>query len=250
MNKGTMKIQWLCLAVTWLLLTIILFQHTSVVRDCIMTISNLNLRGTEEVASPLIFDNDSKSWIRHALSLVESDDIRLRYTMIDNFPNGRAEYWNSAWAWVVAGAGRAWQLLYGGPLSDAIAHAAIWLNSFLLLVFVMLFSLWMARRIGVLTGIVVAHGMLGSNQFYKSFIPSIADHHCLLTPSVFGLILGVFLMGAGFWQNRAEEAAGDLLPTSPKMARQAAIISAACGAFGMWVSAASVFPAVFVAGLA
>ena len=85
-------------------------------------------------------------WARHAMSLVEGDGGRLRYTTVDNAPFGREVHWNSAWAWVIATAGRIQHLFTGQPLPTAIERSTLWLNAVMLFGFVVLFSAWATRR--------------------------------------------------------------------------------------------------------
>src|SRR5512133_3588971 len=56
-------------------------------------------------------------------------------------------------------------------------------------------------------------------------------------------------MGAGWWQTNGASGAASLLPMDPRSARRAAIASALCGAIGMWISAASVLPAIAITGV-
>jgi hypothetical protein len=109
---------------------------------------------------------------------------------------------------------------------------------------------WAAARAGAAAGVLVAMAMLGHNRFYDGFAPANVDHHGLLTASVFGLILGVTFMGAGWWRPSDEKGPPSLLPNSQASARHAAIASALCGAIGVWISAASVLPAIAISGVA
>jgi hypothetical protein len=249
-SNESRNIRWLCLVATWLLVAILFVLHTLAMRDYVDMVGHLGLRGAPEATSPLIFDADSKMWIRHSLSLVEGNSIQLRHTNVDNAPTGRDVNWNSAWAWTIAGSGLVYRLFTTDSMLAAIEHAAMWLNIFIFMGLVLLFSLWTARRAGVVGGVVVALGMVGSDRFYEGFYPYCVDHHGLLTMSVFGLMLGVLFMGAGWWQLKDAGSVTCLLPESANMVRQAAIFSAVFGAVGMWISAASAFPPIVIIGLA
>lgn len=238
------------LTAAWVAVVAILLLHTLTVRALLQQADSRRGMGEPAAARPLVYDPDSQTWMRYARQLAEGNDLRLRQTMLDNAPDGRDVYWNSAWAWGIAGAGRLWQAFSPEPLATAIARAALWLNFFVLSGLALLFSLWTSRRAGVIGGVAVALGMVGSNQFFIGFLPSSVDHHGLLTAAVFGLVLGIFFMGAGWHRLRDDESTTVLLPGSPAMARRAAVVSAACGAGGLWISAASVFPAIVLAALA
>src|SRR5277367_6555866 len=77
------------LAVAWLLAALLLAWHACTVRDYVNLAGGLGLRGAAEASTPLkqIFPAsvaDAHTWVRHALSLLEGDAIRLRHTDIDN----------------------------------------------------------------------------------------------------------------------------------------------------------------------
>jgi tetratricopeptide (TPR) repeat protein len=61
-------------------------------------------------------------------------------------------------------------------------------------------------------------------------------------------MLGAIMMGGGWWQEKhASQSA--LLPVTPEAARSAAVFSAISGAFGLWVSAASMLPPIALVGI-
>jgi len=238
----------------WMLGAILLFWHADVVSGYLKTTSGLGLRGAPEAATPLqqtfpAFAADAQVWVRHALALLEGEGPRLRYTHIDNAPDGREVHWNTAWAWTIAGFGWMDHWLTGRPLPQAVEGVTLWLPSFTLMVLMIIMSAWAARRGGALLGVVVAVAMVGHPRVYEGFFPSYVDHHGLLTVAVLGTVLGAALMGAGWWR-ATPDGAFSMLPRSPEVARRAAAISALWGAMGMWVSAASVIPPIAIVGLA
>lgn len=247
-------IRWSVLAVVWVLLGWALFHHASYVGRYVAQSSALGLRGAPAPQTPLQqdalnFAADAQTWIRYALQLQEGDSVQLRYTHIDNAPVGREVHWNSAWAWIIAGAGKVRHAFTDEPLPIATERATLWINPTVLLLLAIIFSSWTARRVGLVGGIIVAAGMVGNPRFYEGFIPTYVDHHGLLTTAVFGIALGVILAGAGWWSDNDAVDAG-MLPRSASEARKGAIFSAAAGACGFWVSAASVVPGVAIAGIA
>jgi tetratricopeptide (TPR) repeat protein len=237
----------------WIVAAVLLFAHARLVRQYLDIAGGLGLRGAGEPTTPLqqvfpAFAADAQTWVRHALSLLEGDQWRLRYTTIDNAPDGREVHWNSAWAWTIAIAGWLDHWLAATPLPKAVERMTVWLNPFVLTALIIIISRWAANRGGVLIGAIVAIAMAGHPRIFEGFFPSYVDHHGLLAVAVLGLMLGATFMGAGWWQESAE--AVSLLPRSPESARSAATVSAIFGAVGLWVSAASAIPPVAIVGVA
>jgi len=242
------------LAAAWLAAALVLFSHARAVRDYLDLAGALGLRGAAEAPTPLrqafpAFATDAHMWVRHALELLEGDSLRLRHTDADNALEGREVHWNSAWAWTIAGAGKLYQAVNGGPIAAAVEKSTLWLGPATLLLLVVLMSTWTARRAGLLAGLYIAAAMVLHERLREGFLPSYCDHHGLLTVSVLGIVLGAAMMGAGWWR-AGEAAAPGLVPPSREAVRSGAILSAASGALGMWVSAASVIPAIAFTGIA
>jgi hypothetical protein len=217
------------LALAWALAALILLHDARNVRDYLELSSALGLRGEVRVATPLsqtypAFAADAQTWVRHALSLSEGNALRLRHTDIDNAPFGREVHWNSAWAWTIAGAGHAYQAISGIPYAYAVERATLWLNPSVLLALIMVVSLWVRRHLGLASALLVVAAMALHPRLIEGFYPSYVDHHGLLAISVLGTVLGA----AAMMQGR----------------REGAVFSALSGALGMWVSAASVLPAI------
>ncbi len=252
LSQESRRVWWLTLIATWALVAGLLLASTLAARDYLALSGSLGLRGSAQAPTPLrqtcmSFAVDAQVWIRHALALSEGNELQLRFTTIDNAPDGREVHWNSAWAWLIAGSGRLRQAVTGEPLPTAVERMSMWLNFAVFLVVIIVISAWAARRAGAIAGVVVALGMIGSNRFYEGFFPGYVDHHGLLTAAVFGLMLGGIFMGGGWW--RASPGAGpSLLPRSVSAVHSAAVFSAVCGALGMWVSAASVVPPIAIIG--
>jgi MFS family permease len=215
----------------WALAALLFFHDARNVRDYDALNSALGLRGQAQAPTPLkqmypSFAADGQTWVRHAISLTEGNGPRLRHTDIDNAPFGREVHWNSAWAWIIAGAGYLYGAAMAVPLPNAIERAAIWLNPATLFVLLVIVSSWARRHLGLTAALLVVAAMSLQARIIEGFFPGYVDHHGLLTTSVFGTILGAAAMMRGV--------------------RAGAVFSAACGAFGMWVSAASILPAIFL----
>jgi tetratricopeptide (TPR) repeat protein len=244
--------RWLILAAAWAMVAVLAIWHTAAMRDYVALLDSVG-RNTPENATPLrrpapAAFSDSHTWLRYALATQEGGPWQVRFTDIDNAPRGREMHWNSAFVHLISLAGRIEQSRTGLPLARATENALAWFNLPLLLGCVVIFSTWATLRAGAGAGVIVALGIIGLRSFYDGFSPNYVDHHGLLTAAVFGLVLGAMFMGAGWW--RPTGTGAQLLPESAQAARRAAIGSALSGAFGMWISAASVIPAIAIVGVA
>lgn len=237
----------------WLFASCLVVWHQRIVDRYLAIAGDLGQRPEGRSETPLTiaypaFAADAQTWVRHALSLLEGNELRLRYTRIDNAPAGREVHWNSAWAWCIAGAGKIEHWVTGQPLPRAVERATLWLPSAVLIAFSLGLGLWATRFAGPVVGGFVAIALPGSARIFEGFFPSYVDHHGLLTVAVVGLSLGAFFMGAG-WV-RARLSGYDILPADPEQAKRAATASALWGAFGIWVSAASSIPPIAIIGTA
>lgn len=253
LSHETPAFRWAVLIPAWMVLGALIFGHAWYLQRYLGVAEGMGLRGAAQAGTPLQaaypgFAADAQTWVRHALTLLEGDQIRLRRTDIDNAPHGREVHWNSAWAWAIAGAGKLDHWLTGRPLPQAVERMTLWLPGVTLFIAIVLISGWTARRTGLLGGLLVAIAMGGHNRFYEGFFPAYVDHHGLIAASVFTLVLGVVLMGMGWW--RPQAAPETSLPESSRQVRRAAVVSALGGAFGMWVGAASVIPTIAFIGVA
>lgn len=251
LSQESYRTRWLVLVAAWGLAAFSIFYQAASVRQYLDIAGQLALRGAPAPTTPLkqiypAFAADAQTWVRHALSLIEGNSLRLRETKIDNAPDGREVHWNSAWAWTIAGAGWVYHLFSGAPLLTSVEKATIWLNPVVFLALIAIVSAWATNRVGLIAGVIVVAAMVGNDRVFEGFFPSYVDHHGLMTVAVLGLVLGAIAMGGGWWQPGERGVA--LLPTSPEAARKAARFSAIAGALGLWVTAASMIaPIVLVA---
>ena len=244
--------RWLVMVAVWVILGALVFSHARLIRDYLGVASQLGLRGESAPSTPLAqpypaFAADAHTWVRHALTLSEGRQTRLRFTDMDNAPDGREVHWNSAWGWIIAFGGKLEHWVNNTPLPRATERMTLWINPFTLMVLVIVLSAWAVRRAGLVAGVLLAAAIVGHPRIYEGFFPSYVDHHGILTLAVLGMFLGALFMGAGWWQR--EGAWRPFLPVSPEVARRGAVSSAVCGALGMWVSAASVLPSIAVVGV-
>jgi tetratricopeptide (TPR) repeat protein len=244
---------WLALAATWLLLALLIVLHTRAVLEYVRFLDGLGPGGTSEARTPMrqvvpAHYSDAQTWARLLLDAGENRDARIRFTTSDNAPVGREVHWSSAFAWLLRGAAALQRSISGETPARALEQTLHWFNAPLLLVLIVPLSVWVARRAGVGAGIVIALGMVGHHRIYGGFTPTYVDHHGVVSASLLGLVLGAIFMGAGWWRPAAANSS-TTLPVSRDRARRAAIVSALCGAFGLWVSAAAILPAIALVGI-
>ena len=254
LSQESYRTRWILLVSLWALSALLFFGQARLVNTYLTTVGQLGLRGLPATSTPFqqafpAFAADAQMWVRHATALTEGNSLRLRFTTIDNAPDGREVHWNSAWAWVIAGAGWVQHLFTGQPLPRAIERATLWINPTVLLLLIIVVSAWTTRRAGAIAGMVMAITMTCHDRVFEGFFPSYVDHHGLLTVAVLGLTLGAVLMGAGWWKPNPDGGPA-ILPNSPEQARRGATFSAISGACGLWVSAASTIPPIAIIGIA
>jgi len=251
----TPKTRRFVLGGVWAFVILHVLTHTVLVRDYLILADRIGLRGSDPAPTPLTnvypgFAADAHTWVRHAISLLEGDSIRLRFTTIDNAPLGREVHWNSMYAWVLAGAGWVYHWISGVPLTQGVEQAALWVPPLLLITLMVPVSSWAARHIGALGGAWLALAMAGNARLSEGFFPKYADHHGLLAVAALGVILGFAVAGAGWWSPLSKVGRQNLLPETRETVRAGAVFSAIAGAFGLWVSAASVIPTIAIVGIA
>jgi hypothetical protein len=245
LTQESRGMRWLILFATWALCAIFIGLHTRAVNDHVRHIDGLGLRGALEAPTPMrhVIPTryaDGQMWVRHALAAQAAGETRVRFTYTDNAPHGREVHWAAPLSWILRTAGAA---------AD-IERVVGWLNAPILLAWIVLLSSWAARLAGAGAGVLVAVAMVGHNRFYDPFAPANVDHHGLVTAAVLGCVMGLVFMGAGWWKPNLGGTFATLLPSDVIAARRAAVVSALCGAFGLWISAAYAIPVIAITGIA
>jgi hypothetical protein len=129
-----------------------------------------------------------------------------------------------ALAWALAA------LLLSIPYAGAAAKAALALNPLALFAAIVIFSAWALRHLGLLAALFVVAALSLQEPLIEGFFPGSGDRHGLPGVAVLGLVLGALAMVRGV--------------------RAGVLFSALCGAFGMWLSAPSLVPAIAATTLA
>jgi hypothetical protein len=143
LTRESPRKRWSILAAGWAFIAIIVVLHTVAMQDYVALLDGLGRRDAAELSTPLqrpipTLFADTQTWTRHALTLLETDAWRIRYTDIDNAPFGRPVHWNSGFAWMIAGEGWLRHRVTGEPLPLAVERALAWTNAPLLIGLAML----------------------------------------------------------------------------------------------------------------
>ena len=238
--RENQRMRWLALVAVWGFCALLIGLHTQAVQAYVDRLDAIGRRGAD-VTTPMRHVlparyADAQVWVRHAIAAEAAGEARLRFTRDDNAPQGREVHWASPLLWLLRSASGA------TDIEDILLR----FNAPLLFGFIVLFTVWVSRRAGTAAGVLIGLAMVGHNRFYDTFAPGNVDHHGLLTACVFGLSLGLVFMGAGWWKPNLGGTFSTLLPSDVPTARRGAIASAIFGAIGMWISAASVLPAIAI----
>lgn len=182
---------------------------------------------------------DGYLWIQHAQNMVKEGHWRLNHTTFDNAPKGRDVHWNSGFAWWLIGLGWINKTFSGIPHDRAIAQSAVWANTILLALCLLVLPLLVFRRLGIYAATLLALGMVACREFYEHFIPAYPDHHGLISVTALCSILFLLMAGAGWIRETSEGNCPALFPETEKQARLWAIIAALFSAAALWASAVS-----------
>lgn len=186
----------------------------------------------EAVPGPLYLEPDSYLWMTYARRIAEGETWRVRWTMTDNPPEGRAVHWSQSISWILVAAGnmRSW-LLPGDSLQTDLEKASVWINAacFLLLCLGVLGS--MSRSLGFWVGGAAVLMLSSLGDVLWAFHALRPDHQTLHALFGFGTLLFAWAGGLGFSANG---------PDSPRVwvsSRHWFWASALCAGAGLWVSA-------------
>src|SRR5688572_30688291 len=186
---------WLAMVTAWTVCALLIALHAKTVGDYLRVVDGMGARAGPAVVTPMrhVIPSrfaDAQMWVRYAVGAEAAGQARVRFTRDDNAPHGREVHWASPLLWLVR----------ASAVVTDIEQAILWFNGPLFLGVLIFFSSWAARRAGAAAGVLVALAMVGHNRFYDSFAPANVDHHGLLIVSVFGVMLGLVFMGAGWWK--------------------------------------------------
>ncbi len=180
---------------------------------------------------------DGLFWISYAQEMAAEGAWRVRQTDIDNAPYGREVHWSSGFAWWLVALGHARHAFTAEPLPQAIEYAAAYANPLLLMLALPLIGCVGARRYGPAVGLVLVAASVSLPLVIDSFAVNEPDHHGLINLAAFGTVFGLIAGGLGR-ESRDADKPYELWPAAGR-ARSWFLLSAVCGAAGLWISAAT-----------
>src|SRR4051812_43774290 len=82
LSRESYRVRWIVLVTLWALAGTALCLHTRLVDDYLEIVGHLGLRGAPTFETPLTraypaFAADAQMWVRHALALLEGNDLQL-----------------------------------------------------------------------------------------------------------------------------------------------------------------------------
>ncbi len=121
---------------------------------------------------------DSFYWVSYAREMLDTGNLRARFTRMDNAPYGRPNYgWASLNAWYLIALAKVWSVATGMPVRAALLPAAMWSGPILysLALIVILVIGWLG---GSFPSAAAAALIFGSApRIYDDFAYAVPGHH-------------------------------------------------------------------------
>lgn len=201
---------------------------------------------------PVVYnDFDGYYYTAFAREMVERGTFRVRWTRLDNAPEGRAVHWSSLFSWWLLCLARVHGWFTGISVAAAVPRVAYYANPLLLgLVLVLAgWAVWRRAGGGAAALFVLALGAFP--ETLQAFSYGRPDHHGLHLAFALGLLL-CLVLGGGGWVRKEERGAGEgeegfLLPRAE--ARRWFRTSGVLGGLGLWTGATQGSMVLFAAGL-
>jgi hypothetical protein len=194
---------------------------------------------------------DARWWVIHTERGLKEG--RIRFTAQDNSPHGREVHWSSGPVWLLGGIARVIALFSGTAALEEVQRAPLWFGPIAFVLLATLVTALIAPRFGWGYAGFLILLYATSIPVYEAFRAGDADHHGLSLIFALGCVLGLVCGGAGWSVTKISKTTGQKnpvpIPTSTN-ARKYFIVSAICGAAGMWISAATMIPVLASCGLA
>lgn len=193
---------------------------------------------------------DARWWVLHTEQMLQRQDWRVRFTELDNYPNGREVHWSSLLMWALAAVAWILSLGTGRPAVEFVAEAAVWVGPVLLVVFLGGFSALVIRRFGWLAGTFFATVVLTSFPVTRMFQAGEADHHGLVICFAAAAVFSLFAGGLGFAMDHPKNSPPN--PAGPPATRSVRwwfVVSGVFAACGLWISAATMIPVLVGTGI-
>lgn len=187
-------------------------------------------------------DIDTCHWVMNAQRMAQDLLWRIRWMPDDNAPYGREMHWSHLLLWWLVLNGWLVSLATGWPLGASIEAAALWCVVPWHLILVIALPVALRRVFGAAACSLLALGIGVGYPVASLFFAGGCDHHGIVTAF---LLCGILFLVASLWNTSR---------TDSPVARPSRFWMIASGLFfgaGLWVSAATVFPATagIIAGL-
>lgn len=179
-------------------------------------------------------DFDGYYYVSFARKMVEEGTPRVRWTNLDNAPNGRPVHWSSLFSWWLIALGTAHSLVSSYSISSAICAAGYYANPLLfgIVLTILCWTVW--RRVSAMASFLMLVALATNPRIAMDFSYARPDHHGLHLVFAMGMVLCVIL-GCGGWVSSHTKTLGNW----PKMsqARKWMIASGILGGCGLWTGA-------------
>ncbi|ATC64062.1 hypothetical protein CMV30_08915 [Nibricoccus aquaticus] len=201
---------------------------------------------TTDAASPTGYENgqrhlilprygiDGYHWLMQTQQMFATGDARIRHVDYDNAPDGREVHWASPFRWWLGLFACIDHAITDAPIGQCVERAGLYANPLLLAVFLIALAPYTARHLGGTFSTWLTLGSLAALPFADYFGAGNPDHHGLVAASALLSVLGLLIA---------------VTTSNASSARNATILSALAGAFGLWISSASQVPVLLALGL-
>jgi len=201
---------------------------------------------------------DGYHWIMQTEKMVDGEEgWRVRHTDYDGPPDGREVHWSSSLHWLLAVLAWFDHLVTGSPYIVSLERTAPWANTFVLGLMILIVPAVVARRFGSIPATLIALTFVVVYPYYEFSFVGYFDHHGLAASA--DLLMALLLAGggAGWLRNAAvnpenlstvDRALWKWLPDRAQ-AKRWMIASGIATGTGLWVSSASIVPALVGMGL-
>ncbi len=199
---------------------------------------------------------DGCQWIMHTQKMLAQGDWRIRYTDIDNSPDGREIHWSHGFIWWLIALGKLHASITDYPLAASVEAVSPYANT---LIFVTLLATlpWLTyHHFGPIAAAGFAVAMGTVYTFYEYFMVGNADHHGIAAAGALVCSLLLAVGGAGWVKDSdvpnkdSGSRSGGKKPKKerfeyhidPATAKRYFMGSAFAGSVSLWVSAATAVP--------
>lgn len=174
----------------------------------------------------------------------------------DEEVNGREVHWSGSLHWLSAGLAWVEHLITHEPITYTLENTVQWANTFALGLVMLFLPFAMVWRFGAIATAILSICFIAVYPYYEFSFVGYFDHHGLAATSDLLIVLFIAGAGAGWLRNEAvdpatlgpvEKALWQWLPDRRQAKRWMIASGIAVGA-GVWVSTASIIPALIGVG--